>query len=102
LARSAPILKAFTTLKIAPSGLALYLNPLFPDEPLSPDGAVRWLSPGDFLAIAISAADGKARLYKRQAGALSTLLESATALRWNVFEERNGSNPPRPIRLGPG
>jgi RHS repeat-associated protein len=35
---------------------------------------VRWLSPGDYLALAISASDNKARLYKREAdGALTTL-----------------------------
>jgi RHS repeat-associated protein len=47
----------------------------------SPGWLVRWLSPGDYLAIAVSGSDRKARLYKREAdGALSTLVTSASAL----------------------
>jgi hypothetical protein len=33
----------------------------------SPGVLVRWLSPGDYLALAISSADDKTRLYKREA-----------------------------------
>ncbi|MFH1748318.1 MAG: hypothetical protein ABIG44_14900 [Planctomycetota bacterium] len=33
----------------------------------SPGAVVRWLSPGDYLAIAIPASDDKPRLYKREA-----------------------------------
>jgi YD repeat-containing protein len=47
----------------------------------SPGWLVRWLSPGDYLAIAVSSSDRKARLYKREAdGVLSTLVTSASAL----------------------
>jgi hypothetical protein len=39
------------------------------------------LSPGDYLAIAVSAADSKARLYKRESdGTLSTLATAGSAL----------------------
>jgi hypothetical protein len=48
---------------------------------VSPGFLVRWLSPGDYLAIAIGASDGKTRLYKRQDdGTLSTLATAGTAL----------------------
>jgi RHS repeat-associated protein len=47
----------------------------------SPGWVVRWLSPGDYLAIAVSASDRKARLYKREAdGTLSTLVTAGSAL----------------------
>jgi hypothetical protein len=47
----------------------------------NPGFLVRWLSPGDYLAITIAASDSKARLYKRQDdGSLSRLALSATAL----------------------
>ncbi len=47
----------------------------------SPGWVVRWLSPGDYLALAVSSSDSKARLYKREAdGTLSTLATSASAL----------------------
>ena len=47
----------------------------------SPGFLVRWLSPGDYLALAISAADSKARLYQRESDApLTTLVTSGTAL----------------------
>ena len=39
-----------------------------------------WLSPGDYLALAISSADDKTRLYKREAdGTLTTLATAAPA-----------------------
>ncbi len=44
----------------------------------SPGWVIRWLSPGDYLAVAVSAADQKARLYQRAAdGHLATLAVSA-------------------------
>jgi RHS repeat-associated protein len=46
-----------------------------------PGWLVRWLSPGDYLAIAVSSSDRKARLYKREAdGTLDTLVTSGSAL----------------------
>ena len=42
---------------------------------------VRWLSPGDYLALAVSGTDRKARLYKREGdGTLSTLATASSAL----------------------
>ncbi len=34
---------------------------------VSPGALVRWLGPGDYLAIAVKDSDGKARLYERSA-----------------------------------
>jgi hypothetical protein len=43
----------------------------------SPGWVVRWLDPGNYLAVAVSATDSKARLYKRQGdGTLTTLATS--------------------------
>ncbi len=48
---------------------------------VAPGFLVRWLSPGDYLAIAIPASDRKARLYKREAdGTLSTLATAGSAI----------------------
>ena len=38
---------------------------------------VRWLSPGDYLALAVSASDSKTRLYKRQDDGTLTILATA-------------------------
>jgi hypothetical protein len=47
----------------------------------SPGWLARWLSSGDYLAIAVSSSDSKARLYKREAdGTLSTLVTASSAL----------------------
>ena len=47
----------------------------------SPGFVVRWLSPGDYLVLAVSGTDRKARLYQRQDdGTLNTLATSSTAL----------------------
>jgi len=47
----------------------------------SPGWVVRWLSPGDYLALAVSASDSKTRLYKRQDdGTLTTLATAGSAL----------------------
>ncbi len=47
---------------------------------VGPGFLVRWLSPGDYLAIAIPAADRKGRLYKREADGTLTTLASASAI----------------------
>jgi hypothetical protein len=45
---------------------------------------VRWLSPGDYLAVAVSDSDGKARLYQRSAdGKRETKVTSGTTLSLN-------------------
>ena len=47
----------------------------------SPGWLARWLSPGDFYAVAIKQSDGKARLYKRVSdGTLTAVVASSTAL----------------------
>ncbi|MBL8880219.1 MAG: hypothetical protein JNG88_13960, partial [Phycisphaerales bacterium] len=47
----------------------------------SPGFLIRWLNPGDYLAIAVAASDGKPRLYKREAdGDLTTLSTAGSAL----------------------